>query len=116
LKIKFQADADVHFPIVTGLRLREPAIDFKSAQEAGLEGLEDPVVLGIAADQGRLLVSHDVSTMPIHFARFIETRTSPGVVLVPQSLPYHEAIDGLLRLWETTEAERWKNVLFYLPR
>lgn len=116
MKIRFQADADLHFPIVTGLKLREPAIDFKSAQEAGLQGLDDLIVLGIAADQGRLLVSHDVGTMSIHFARFIATRTSPGVVLVPQSLPYHDAIEGLLRLWLTTEAERWENVLFFLPR
>lgn len=116
MKIRFQADADIHRPIITGLLRREPLIDFRTAQAAGLEGVDDLSVLGIAADQGRLLVSHDVTTMPIHFAVFIATRTSPGVVLVPQSLTYYEAIEGLLRLWETTEAEKWVNVLFYLPR
>ncbi len=35
----------------------------------GLAGLSDATVLAIAADEGRLLVSHDVSTMPEHFAR-----------------------------------------------
>jgi len=116
LKIKFQADADLHGPIVRGLIRIEPLIDFKTSQEARLQGLDDPLVLAIAADDSRMLVTHDVSTMPEHFKRFIETRTSPGVVMVPQSLPYHEAIEGLFRLWATTEMERWENVLFYLPR
>jgi hypothetical protein len=116
LKIKFQADADLHFPIVTGVKLREPAIDFKTALEAGLPGVPDPIVLGIAADDGRLLVTHDVNTMPSHFSRFIQTRTSPGVVMVPQSMSYHEAIEGLHRLWDTTEAEQWENVCFFVPR
>ncbi|MGE0126589.1 MAG: DUF5615 family PIN-like protein [Blastocatellales bacterium] len=116
MKIRFQADADLHGPIVRGLIRLDPLIDFKTSREARLQGLDDRAVLAIAADDGRMLVTHDVSTMPEHFRRFIETRTSPGTVMVPQSLPYHGAIEGLLRLWATTEAERWENVLFYLPR
>jgi hypothetical protein len=49
-----------------------------------LAGLDDPTVLGIAAEEGRWLVSHDVNTMPEHFARFVETRTSAGVILISQ--------------------------------
>ena len=68
MRIQFQADGDLRRPIVTGLKRREPAIDFKTAQEAGLAGLDDLAVLRIAAAEGRLLVSHDVSTMPETFA------------------------------------------------
>ena len=116
MKIRFQADADLRQPIVTGLKRREPDIDFRTAHDAVLAGLDDLIVLGIAADDGRLLVSHDVSTMPEHFVRFIERRTSPGVILISQELPYREAIEGLLRLWATTEAEDWHNVLSFVPR
>ncbi len=116
MKIRFQADADLRQPIVTGLKRREPSIDFRTAHDAVLAGLDDPAVLGIAAADGRLLVSHDVSTMPEHFARFIERQTSPGVILISQELPYRDAIDGLLRVWATTEAEDWHNVLSFLPR
>ena len=73
MKVRFQADADLRRPIIAGLRRREPTIDFRTAHEAGLAGLNDATVLAIAADDGRLLVSHDVSTMPEHFARFIQT-------------------------------------------
>jgi hypothetical protein len=115
LKIRFQADADLRRPIVTGLKRREPGIDFRTAQESGLIGLDDLTVLRIAADDGRLLVTHDVSTMPEHFARFVETQNSPGVILISQGLSYHEAIERLLRVWTTTEAEDWQNVLSFLP-
>ena len=116
MKIRFQADADLRLPIITGLKRREPAIDFETAREAGLAGFDDLAVLRIAADDARLLVSHDVSTMPENFARFIETRTSPGVILISQELSYRDAIEGLLRVWITTEAMDWQNVLSFLPR
>lgn len=115
MKIRFQADADLRQPIVKGVKRREPSIDFCTANDAGLEGLDDLAVLKIAANAGRLPVSHDVSTMPENFALFLESQASPGVVLIPQDLPYHEAIERLIHLWATTEAETWHNVLFYLP-
>ena len=115
MKIKFQADADLREPIVSGVKRREPLIDFKTANEAQLEGVPDPDVLARAADEGRMLVSHDVNTMPEHFIEFIKARTSPGVVLINQGLPYNEAIDGLIRLWATAEAEYWENVISFLP-
>jgi hypothetical protein len=105
LRIRFQADADLRVPIIKGLKRREPSVDFATAHEAGLAGLDDRAVLALAAASGRVLVSHDVSTMPEEFSRFIQTQTSPGVVLVSQELSYREAIEGLLRLWSNTEAE-----------
>jgi hypothetical protein len=87
MKLKFQADADLRDPIVSGDKRREPMIDFKTANEAQLEGVSDTDVLARAADEGRMLVSHDVNTMPRHFTEFIKTRTSPGVILINQDLP-----------------------------
>jgi hypothetical protein len=116
LKIRFQADADLRAPIIKGLRRREPSIDFMTARDAGLAGLDDWAVLALSTSTGRLLVSHDVSTMPDAFSRFIQERTSPGVILVSQDLSYREAIEGLLRVWSNTETEDWQNVLSFLPR
>jgi predicted nuclease of predicted toxin-antitoxin system len=116
LSIRFQADADLRVPIIKGLKRREPSIDFATAHEAGLAGLDDYAVLALAAANGRVLVSHDVSTMPEEFSRFIQTQTTPGVILISQELSYREAIEGLLRVWTSTEAEDWENVLSFLPR
>lgn len=82
MKLKFQADADLRAPIVSGVKRREPMIDFKTANEAQLEGVSDTEVLTRAADEGRMLVSHDVNTMPRHFTAFIKSRISPGVILI----------------------------------
>ena len=55
-------------------------MDFLSASDADLEGVPDPEVLAIAADQDRILVSHDFQTMPRRFAEFLQARGSstPG--------------------------------------
>ena len=44
MKPRFQADNDLRKAIRIGVRLREPAIDFESAQRAGLDGVPDPEV------------------------------------------------------------------------
>lgn len=87
-----------------------------TAHEAGLSGLDDRAVLEFAASNGRVLVSHDVSTMPEEFSRFIQEHISPGVILISQELSYREAIEGWLRIWLNTESEDWENVLSFLPR
>jgi hypothetical protein len=116
LKIRFQADADLRVPIIKGLKRHEPSIDFATAHDAGLAGLDDRAVLALAASTGRVLVSHDVSTMPEQFFSFIQEQPSPGVILISQELSYREAIEGLLRVWANTEAEEWENVMSFLPR
>ena len=67
MKIRFQSDADFSQRIVRGVRRREPAVDFKTAHESGLRELDDFSVLGLAAKGNRVLVSHDLTTMPWAF-------------------------------------------------
>lgn len=86
MKIRFQADADLNEDIVTGVIRRVPEVDFQTATDARLRGVVDELVLAKAASEGRILVSHDWETMPYHFAEFITTRDSPGVLIVPQQL------------------------------
>src|SRR5450755_3127313 len=104
--IRFMADADLNGSIVGGCRRREPAIDFLSANDANLEGVSDPGVLALAAAEDRILVSHDFQTMPRHFGDFLQARgSSPGVLVVPQSLPIGEAIEELVLIWGASDAE-----------
>jgi hypothetical protein len=48
LSIRFQADNDLKFAIVRAVRQREPAIDFCSAADAGLNAIPDPEILQCA--------------------------------------------------------------------
>jgi hypothetical protein len=115
MKIRFQADGDLNEDIVTGVIRRVPEIDFQTATDAQLSGVVDEQVLVFCADEGRVLVSHDWQTMPYHFADFIAGQTSPGVLIIPQSLEVREAIEELILLWSASEAEEYVNNIRRLP-
>ena len=84
MSIRYQADNDLNRLIVAATFRREPGIDFKTAQKAQLDRLDDMTVLRRAADEGRILVSHDKRTMPRHLASFLDDgNDSPGVVFPP---------------------------------
>jgi hypothetical protein len=115
MRPRFLADADFNHKIVLGLRRREPSVDFQGAHDGGVAGVADPDVLRIAAESGRVLISHDRKTMPAHFARFLEHRSSPGVILVSQDLDIGAAIEDLLLIWAATDAEEWVDQLGFVP-
>jgi len=116
VKVRLLADADLNKAIVSGVLRREPSLDFLSAHAAGLRAMRDPDVLGLAAEQQRAFVSHDVGSMPAHFRTFRNAgRSSPGVFLVPQSLDFATAIDELLLIWFASEASEWADRLVWLP-
>lgn len=56
-------DENFNNDVLRGLLRRSPALDVVRIQDAGLAGQEDPKVLAWAATEGRVLVSHDVSTL-----------------------------------------------------
>jgi hypothetical protein len=116
VRVRFLADADLNLAIVSGVRRREPTLDFLTAGAAALRGLTDTEVLELAAEQQRVLVSHDVGTMPSHFRIFMSAgKHSAGVFLIPQSVDIRTAVDELLLIWLASEAEEWENRLVWLP-
>lgn len=115
MKVRYQADADLNEIIVTATVRRAPQIDFRTASAAGLRGLTDLEVLELAAQAGRLLVTHDQTTMPQQFAEFIAGQQSAGLLVVPQHLTVREVVDELILIWTVTEAEEWLNRICYLP-
>jgi hypothetical protein len=115
MPIRFQADADLNQVIVSAVVRRVPAIDFKSATSAGLAGLKDQEVLAVAARDGRILVTHDQSTMPKHFREFLRSQRSPGLIVVPQHLAIGTAADDLILIWTATRVEEWSNRIAFLP-
>lgn len=115
MPVRFQADADFNQIIVAAVVRRSPQIDFRTAAAAGLAGVPDAEVLTIAAREGRVLVTHDRSTMPVHFQAFIRSQSSPGLIVIPQSLAIREVADTLSLIWTATAADEWTNRIVYLP-
>lgn len=115
MNVRYQADADLNQVIVTGVLRQEPTIDFQTAFAAGLKGIKDPEVLAIAAQQGRILVSHDRKTMPSEFAEFIINNQSAGVLIVSRKLAIEVVIEELLMIWSASSAEEWVDRIAKLP-
>jgi hypothetical protein len=53
--------------------------------------------------------------MPTYFAEFIGHTSSSGVIVIPQRLPIHAAVEDLLLVWTASEAEEWVNRIQVLP-
>lgn len=90
-------------------------MDFWTAVQAGLSGVPDREVLAASAKAGRILVTHDIRTMPTHFGDFVQSEVSAGVLLVPQHLPVPVAVEQLVLIWAASEPEEWVNRICALP-
>jgi hypothetical protein len=116
LSLRFQADADLKYAIVKAVRHREPGIDFASAADSGLEGVGDTEVLERAAQEGRILVSHDRRTMLAHFrARLEAGKPSAGLFVVSQGAPIEPVANAIVLVWSASEPPEWRNQVHHLP-
>lgn len=77
--------------------------------------MPDLDVLKLAAESDRILVTHDRKTMPEHWASFMASHSSPGLVVVAQDLDVGAAIEYLVLIWAASEAEEWRNTIVFVP-
>lgn len=91
-------------------------MDLQTALEAGLDGLPDEVVLEKAADEGRILITHDRRTMPYHFEEFIKHRSSPGLIIMAKRVSFAVAIDEIVLTWAASSADEYVDLVTWLPR
>jgi predicted nuclease of predicted toxin-antitoxin system len=61
VSIRFLADENFKLAIVEGLLLQSPGLDIVRVQDVGLTGLDDPTLLAWAAQEGRILLTHDAN-------------------------------------------------------
>lgn len=114
--LAFLADENFNADIVRGLLRRRGDFDIVTVPDVGLAAAPDPQVLEWAAAQGRVVVTHDVNTMPAFaFERVAAGLPMPGVVAVADALPIGPVIDDLLILSEASLVGEWENQVIYLP-
>jgi len=91
-------------------------LDIVRVQDVGLSGADDPTVLQWAADQGRIVVTHDISTLAKHaFDRVAAGQPMPGVFEVRSVALVGQAIDDLILLAECSFDGEWEGQVRYLP-
>lgn len=95
--LRYAVDEDFDNRIVRGLLRLLPTLDVVRVQDAGLRGKGDLEVLEWAANENRVLLTHDASTMTKHaYTRVESARQMPGVFEVGQEMPIGEAIADLI--------------------
>lgn len=110
------ADENFKEQIVNGLRRRLPGIDIATVRSEGLVGILDPGVLAWAAEEGRVVVTHDTRTMRTHaYERVAAGRSMPGVVEVTRPHAIGQAIEELLQVVQVLEPEEMKDRVLRLP-
>ncbi len=114
--LRFLADEDFDNDILRGVLRRNPDLAVVRAQDVGLGGETDPHILEWAAQEGRVVLTHDVSTMTAHaYARVRNGLPMPGVFAVSQSVPIAQAIADILLLAECSVAGEWEDQVRHFP-
>lgn len=116
MKVRFLADENLDSDVVLGLKRRVDNLDIVRVQDVGLRTRDDPTILQWAADEGRVVVSHDVKTLPTFaYERVAAGLALPGVLAVAKALPLAVVIEELALIAEASEAEDWLDRVIYLP-
>jgi hypothetical protein len=114
--LRLAADENLNNDIVRGLLRRVPDLDIIRVQDIGLSGADDAAVLEWAAREGRILLTHDVSTLTaVAYTRVREGRAMPGVFEVDLAAPIGTIVDDILLIVECRLDNEWEGQIRYLP-
>lgn len=107
--IALAADENVHGKVVRGLQRRQPELDLVRVQDSDVAGAGDGAVLEWAAQQGRVVVTGDVSTLiSTAYARVRAGQPMRGVIVVTGEVPIGRAIDDLEILATCSREGEWE--------
>jgi len=114
--LRWLADENFNNDILRALFRRNPRIDIVRAQDAGLMGIDDEALLAWAAEQERVLLTHDVSTITAYaYRRVMKGESMPGVFELSRAVSMRAAVDDILLLTECSRPDEWEGQVRYLP-
>lgn len=116
MTVRFLADENFNNQIVRGILRQNAHIDMLRVQDVGLSGVDDPGVLAWAAQEKRVVLTHDVATM-ITFAyqRTEAGLEMPGLFEISRRVPIGLAIDEILLIAECSLEGEWEGPVRFLP-
>jgi len=110
------ADENFNNDILRGLLRRKPDLNIVRVQDVGLSNIDDPAILEWTAGEGRILLTHDTTTMTNYaYERVRAGKPMPGVVEVADDLPIGLAVEDILLLAELSRDGEWEGMVIYLP-
>jgi hypothetical protein len=114
--LQLLADENFNNNIIRAVLRQKPEADIVRVQDVGLSGADDQRVLEWAAQQGRILLTHDVSTITKYAYERIEAgQEMPGVFEVSRTTPIGSVIEDIILLLECSLEGEWAGQIIYLP-
>ncbi len=114
--LRFLADENFNNQIVRGVLRRNSDVDIVRVQDVGLAEADDPTVLEWAAQNGRIVITHDVTTMTnFAYERVQAGLSMPGLFEVSRRVPVGLAIEEILLLDECSLEGEWEGQVRFLP-
>jgi len=114
--LRLISDQNFSGRILRGIRLRIPDLDLVRALDVGLAKAHDSVLLQWAAEEDRILLTHDVNTIPGFASDRVRAGLGmPGVFLVDSHMAIGKAIDELIVVIECSTPEDWKDRVEFFP-
>lgn len=114
--IKILADQNFNGNILHGLKERIPELDCVATYEIGLEKFSDDKLLTWAANEDRVILTHDAKTFPIFaYEKMNAGEKMSGVIVVSSKTPIGQAIDDLQLLILGTFENEWANTVTRIP-
>ena len=114
--LRFAADENLNCNIVRGLLRRESDLDIIRIQDVGLSGKDDATVLEWAAQENRILLTHDVTTITKYaYERINEGLPMPGVFEIKMNSPLGDIIEDILLVAVYIYENEWVSQIGYLP-
>src|SRR5689334_16644660 len=114
--IRFAADENFGGAILRGLQAARPDIDVVRVQDTEMSGTKDPELLEWTATQKRILLTHDVNTMPgFAYDRVKTGLPMPGVFVVNTDFTIGVIIEQIILLVECSTEDEWEGQVALYP-
>ena len=114
--IRFAADQNFNGQVIAGLKRRLPDLDIVHVHSVGLSRTPDPSLLAWAAEQQRVLLTHDIATvMRFAYERVASGLPMAGVFEVPQDMPVGAVIEELVIVATCSQEGEWDGLVRFLP-
>ena len=114
--MRFLADENFNNRILKRLRQILPDVDVVRVQDTEMYQATDINVLEWAAENERILLTHDIRTIPRYaYARVKAGLPMPGVIEVVKDLPMRQTIDELSVMIGAGTPDDFDNEIKHIP-
>jgi predicted nuclease of predicted toxin-antitoxin system len=114
--VRLLTDENFNGSILRGLVRRLPNLDIVRAQDVGLMNTNDPDILEWAANEGRILLTHDVATITMYaYDRVNQGLPMIGVIEVISTAPIGRIINDLELFICCSQPEEYEGRILFIP-